>query len=743
MLLPTPFSHVMPALVSHGQPALPDMVAARAKDPSNNNDADMISRGLPNINGAPLGGWEADIISRGLAPASRSDGFGLAKSLHTSSWSSIRSETEPPQCLHAEMPKMPPPMRLRPRQRKNASCSSFRSMRKDTSSSSFNTLNRDESWASFVGGSQLQTDDSCSSLGGPGRQHKIKARAIGFGAAWARFGSRVRKPGGVRKETVAQGAVRTFLRERGKDKADIPKIHKGEYDDGGDSGTGRFAHGIPHVAHAISAISAIDGALRKSHGPHRGSNIQVASQNDEEPIAAPSFAARKSRFFSANDSPEKHVIKDTRKSVTCATASSDAHGKQRLERSLTSKVTLSDRMKMLEKRRGDQLTKIKTDQKNEQKMSRFSEMEEKEREALMAAFKQYDVDNSGSLDHGEVIACLREFGLAGTTPQEKREILTICCEAMVSDSEADKIKVSTEDVSIDLLDFALNVVPRVRSSLADLRSHVLLKEFFTYDSDGSGKLSKDELKELARGMGLDPRMMELPANADDEVDFETFQDMMMRGREQLLRVCRDREREIQQAAELSEADFQEFREDLVSLRELFCRYDTDGSNSLDLSEVMFMLGESGLAPRSAAENDEIQHMIKLSDKNGDQEFNFVEFLHLVRMVRCFRQEKRREELVESFMKYDRDRSGSLSHNEVSLLLTDVGLQPTNKKEQEELANIISSVDADGSGFIDFQEFQELSQRIDEKLRSFRYEEQIEFAMCLGFTEKQMRPPLWL
>ena len=96
-----------------------------------------------------------------------------------------------------------------------------------------------------------------------------------------------------------------------------------------------------------------------------------------------------------------------------------------------------------------------------------------------------------------------------------------------------------------------------------------------------------------------------------------------------------------------------------------------------------------------------------------------------------------------FKKYDRDKTGYLSHSEISLLLSDVGLVPQNRKEQEELAYIISNVDLDGSGCIDFSELQELAQRISEKLNVFRYEELIENAMRMGFTERQMRDLRWV
>mmetsp|Transcript_120478 Transcript_120478/g.190947 ORF Transcript_120478/g.190947 Transcript_120478/m.190947 type:complete len:883 (+) Transcript_120478:87-2735(+) len=409
---------------------------------------------------------------------------------------------------------------------------------------------------------------------------------------------------------------------------------------------------------------------------------------------------------------------------------------------------LHARFQRLESKRMEKAKLLKIRKRETQKKQAFSEMPESERQALIEAFARFDIDMSGYLDHGEVIACLREFGLCGTTPAEKREILRICCQATTSDEDGSPREQATSPgkVAIDLFDLALTVVPLVRHALVELRGDELFKEFFKYDIDGSGTLSKAEMKELARGMGLDPRSLDLSlalTGSDDEVDFETFQDMIVLGREQLQRVCRDREREVQKIAGLSEAEFQDVREDLVGLHDVFLRYDKDRSGSLNKNELTFMLLECGLAPKNAQEKAEIDKIIEECDRDKNKELSFMEFLNIFRAVRSFRQDTRRAELVERFQKYDRDGSGNLSSNEISLLLSDLGLVPLNRKEQEQLANLISSVDIDGSGFIDFAEFAELSQRIDEKLKSFRYEEEVECAMCLGFSEKQMRDFRWV
>lgn len=399
--------------------------------------------------------------------------------------------------------------------------------------------------------------------------------------------------------------------------------------------------------------------------------------------------------------------------------------------------TMAYRMKRLEEKRSAKAKEDKSKWSQESKTRRFEEIPEKERAALTDAFARFDIDRSGYLDHSEVIACLREFGLNGRNAVEKQEILGVCVEATLCNDEERDLPLAgkAESVKINtLFELALNVVPRVRQALAELRSDELLKEFFKFDADGSGKLSQKEIQELAREMGFDPRGMQCD-DEHGEVDFPAFELMIVRARERLERTCRERERHVQKVANLSEKSFQKFRKDLVPLYDVFVRHDLDNSGFLIKSELMSMLQESGLAPRTAHEKTDMGAVFAAE---SDEEINFNDFLEIVLEIRFYRKDKAKDMSLERFQRYDRDKSGSLTIGELSRLLADVGLAPVNHGEQEEIANLICAVDEDGSGVIDFPEFQELCQRIDEKLRSFRFEEEMEYAMRLGFTEVQMR-----
>merc|ERR1711988_872173 len=81
--------------------------------------------------------------------------------------------------------------------------------------------------------------------------------------------------------------------------------------------------------------------------------------------------------------------------------------------------------------------------------------------------------------------------------------------------------------------------------------------------------------------------------------------------------------------------------------------------------------------------------------------------------------------------------GELSIAELSGLLCALGLVPHTRREQEELAQLIHLVDSDGSGFIDFGEFQVLCQRIKENMSRLRYEHELSQVREKGFTDPEI------
>lgn len=393
-----------------------------------------------------------------------------------------------------------------------------------------------------------------------------------------------------------------------------------------------------------------------------------------------------------------------------------------------------------------------------------------EMENLRRSFALHDTSGGGRLDQKELQSCLAEMGLAGDNTEEKRGISAICQAAYENHVE----EVGKED-GIDLAEFATAVVPQVRSLLAELRQKTLLKKFVCFDGDNDGTLSREECTALLADMGLrsaedvgrcpaspppfacrkrgtsaealpgapSPGGASGDLGAKQEVSFLEVQDKVSTAQEQRSAAIREKERWVQQEMDLDDQVFQEFRKDVVMLYDTFLRYDHDGNGFLDKEEIMILILECGLLPKTRFDRVEIDNLFKVSDASGDNLIDFKEFLTFVRRIRNHVQNQNQNGHRMMFDRYDKDNSGELDISEVARLLEDLKMVPTNRTEQEEMCQLIADVDADGSGQINFEEFQVLCQRINEKLKALRFEEELEVAMCLGFTENCMRDLRWV
>ncbi|RWR87554.1 EF-hand domain-containing protein [Cinnamomum micranthum f. kanehirae] len=120
---------------------------------------------------------------------------------------------------------------------------------------------------------------------------------------------------------------------------------------------------------------------------------------------------------------------------------------------------------------------------------------------------------------------------------------------------------------------------------------------------------------------------------------------------------------------------------------------SDGKiSSLELKEVLMCLGED---KSKAAKEAEV--MVKEVDCNGDGFIDMEEFMGVV----GGKSEGSREELMDAFLIFDRDRNGFISAEELRTVLVSLGYGKCTLKE---CFLMIRGVDMNGDGLIDFEEF---------------------------------------
>ncbi|PSR90130.1 Calcium-dependent protein kinase [Actinidia chinensis var. chinensis] len=133
-------------------------------------------------------------------------------------------------------------------------------------------------------------------------------------------------------------------------------------------------------------------------------------------------------------------------------------------------------------------------------------------------------------------------------------------------------------------------------------------------------------------------------------------------------------------------------EEIMGLKQMFKGMDTDNSGTITLEEL-----KQGLAKQGTKLSEyEVKQLMEAADADGNGTIDYDEFItatmHLNRM-------DREEHLYTAFQYLDKDHSGYITIEELQQALREFGMN-----DERDIKEIISEVDADNDGRIDYDEF---------------------------------------
>merc|ERR1712072_1487674 len=135
------------------------------------------------------------------------------------------------------------------------------------------------------------------------------------------------------------------------------------------------------------------------------------------------------------------------------------------------------------------------------------------------------------------------------------------------------------------------------------------------------------------------------------------------------------------------------QEQLDCFTEAFRMFDQDGSGTISTGEFRDVCLAVGMTPT----NDELKAMIQELDTDESGDIDLKEFLTA---MQAKTQDPEGEEIIkDAFKTCDADGSGALSHQEMRDVLQHLG----EKMEDEEITELIKTVDLDGDGEVDLKE----------------------------------------
>ena len=141
-------------------------------------------------------------------------------------------------------------------------------------------------------------------------------------------------------------------------------------------------------------------------------------------------------------------------------------------------------------------------------------------------------------------------------------------------------------------------------------------------------------------------------------------------------------------------------EQIDSLKKGFEGFDKEGGGTISQTSMQMILKSMGVK----MEKDDMDNYSAEVDEKATGKFNFGMFCSIAaRFMIEDDEEQMKEELKEAFRIYDKEGQGFITTEILKEILREI--DPT--LTEEDLVGIIEEVDEDGSGTLDFDEFQEM------------------------------------
>ena len=136
---------------------------------------------------------------------------------------------------------------------------------------------------------------------------------------------------------------------------------------------------------------------------------------------------------------------------------------------------------------------------------------------------------------------------------------------------------------------------------------------------------------------------------------------------------------------------------IASIRKAFSDFDQDGDGTISIAELRIVLGPGGALGGLKLNNDEIDTLISVADKDGDGEISFEEFVNLVQGMKGGDSE---EDMKKAFKYFDIDGDGAISKEDMKEAMLRLG----NKLTDRDIERIFKESDVDNNGLVSYEEF---------------------------------------
>lgn len=381
----------------------------------------------------------------------------------------------------------------------------------------------------------------------------------------------------------------------------------------------------------------------------------------------------------------------------------------------------------------------------------LSNIKPKEAQAYQAMLRQ--MCSNRKVDQADLQMVLSDLGFRPRTPEEREALRKLL-------SQVDTLEVDFDQVVQQL-------IPSLRTQLADLRGPGLLDLFTEADEDQSGALSVEELLAVLQRSGFYPQMKEVVETLVEVIpgarNHQNMEGKLLLDRVSIshsyFRVvapllqekaeCQRLQRELQIAEELNlDAKEKELWQDnLLDIWEAFHSFCDDSSRLQEssdmtpaagqMSRLPLILMDTELLPKHGSLRDLLKSMAEAElakAEKGSAPAEMMDLRQCVKILSLIR-EKECQRVIDVFNQNDSDSTNGLSLDECKKCLDECGVKATDE-ESDFIIGLIDEYDLDESGELELKEFLRMVKFVTSRLRRRRKREHADLALKYGWGAEE-------
>ena len=377
------------------------------------------------------------------------------------------------------------------------------------------------------------------------------------------------------------------------------------------------------------------------------------------------------------------------------------------------------------------------------KQADFDALLPQQKEKISLAFNRAKQEKP-ALNGQQLRQALQDLKLFGRISHEREAVQEVIRESVASGA-------------VDLLDFALQVIPRVEQRLLETKSPALMALFNKLDAIGTGTLSSSDCIEALRRHAdtfvsvLDTDLMEqfwpvflkelasrrIHKNSDEAVDFLHFQSLAAEMEEKLTYFQSQIEERAAKSANLSpQLEALHFGEIALMMR-YYAKHEASGRNLMTPQQLIMALMDSGAMPVVGRLYGSAMSSLTSKSSSRYSFFRFPDFLEQVDLLRKEERTMRTASFKSWYTIHKYQHDHRLPVADMAQVILDLSLVTDSCRNVQDVRVLVEDCCRDDGAQLHMEACIELTSKVVESARAVARRREAMVAEQVNFSQEQV------